>query len=264
MKTGFSYEYYQEDIARFIDYYTSKILEINEGLKELKANGKIGDDIIIEGRIKSYKSLLGNYKDGKNIEDCFGLKIITNSKKEIGQIEDNIIKEIFEAKRIKNHFLIPTTKYNAKHIIVWPKNIKENFTLIEIQLCTKDEERKNNEGATAHDIYKLGTKIAVEQQHTLLMDLDPEKRKQYLPIYYIVDEDELKILDEKSTIRKMYPTIYGNAKEKLIPVEKSFKDSVRVEIDKMAEKWENKTEQEENKENTNIERENKDLFKEEI
>ena len=99
-------------------------------------------------------------------------------------------------------------------------------------MCTKEEERKNNEGNLAHDKYKYGKNL--ERFFSVLMDLPQEKLEEHIPTYYVVEDGEIRILNEEESLRKMFPSISKEEFDDLYSkrrqtVKKSFREDLEVD-----------------------------------
>lgn len=217
-----SYEYYKRDIELYRTVFEHKIEELNTLINLLKNNGRIDEATRIEARIKSYKSFYRNLEMGKNVDDCFGIKIVA-SQEDLIKIRD-AAEFVFEIRNRKDHSQNKNTGYNAVHFTVLPKKddkVQESV-MFELQFCTFDHDKENSEGKLAHDIYKIPghegmnyneAKKAVWKEYDRITRLDPREMEQELPDYYILEEGQLRKLSRMETVRKLFPTIFLQSKK---------------------------------------------------
>lgn len=218
-----SYKYYRQDVDTYKKAFLGKVKMLYDELKNLEEKG-FTKSVKMEARIKSYKSFCENIERGKTIEDCFGIRIVADEIA-LERIASSILQRAY-VRSTKNHREITDTKYNAVHINLVPKDASTNnpqlkpellLPMIEVQLCTPEEEEKNNKGRLAHDVYKIknhnelsNTELlrAVIEEYTRVKSMKGEELDKELPEYYeIDDEGKIKQLNTKERIRKMFPTV---------------------------------------------------------
>ena len=199
------YDFYKNDIENYRDTYVKNFEAIGKLVSKINENLNEKENIKLEGRIKSYNSFYKNISNGKNVDDCYGIRIIAEQEK-LEQLMA-IIKSVYSIKREKDHSKNNKTDYNAIHDVVWSNNqTKHDLPLIEIQYWTPEIEQKCTVGNLAYYIYK-GKNI--ENIYENIMELNGEELKKSLPEYYkINDEGKAVKLSQQETIRKLFPTLF--------------------------------------------------------
>lgn len=210
-----SYEYYKRDINRYRNKFEATIQKVCQIILEETDIQKA------EARIKSYKSFMTNlYKEKggiKNVNDCFGIKVMILDESAIERIIKRLEGEGHLVRSIKDHKNNANTNYNGIHVVLEFENSTIPF---EIQFRTPERSK----GKLPHDIYKtFGThkKDINEQKKIILNDFirlvrlkingDYGKFIQELPISYAIDINNNKIKikrqSEKEILRNLYPTV---------------------------------------------------------
>lgn len=81
--------YYELIESRMEDFHLVKDYLYN-ALEQLKKEGKIGSGVVILSRIKSPISVIENIKLGKNLNDIFGITLLTQNQKEEKEIKNQL------------------------------------------------------------------------------------------------------------------------------------------------------------------------------
>ena len=220
------YSVYRRYIESQKKEYEKAIIDIYEIINRLKQGIKptpttflkLEKDVRIEGRIKSFKSAMKNdLKDMKALDDCFGIRIIADSTKDIIIIKeimkrlsnyklkialgDTVSDEtIFKVLEEKNHAKRTNTKYNAVHHISVRNPNNVNSPLIEIQYWDKETEERCTYGDLNHSGYKhIQDKVQEAKDGRIGIEI---------PEYYEFDDDGfLHILSKEEAINKMFPEL---------------------------------------------------------
>ena len=237
-----SYEMYSEDIGRYRTNFEQTILEIYQIISP-HVNVKKMD-----ARIKSYESFVHNLycnecdgkkkKKEKNLNDCFGIKIMLDDDKSIKRVLSLLKESGFVVRGIKDHKNNPDTNYNAVHVVAELKNQGIPF---EIQLRTEERAK----GRLPHDIYKrFGAKknYTDTERRVILKEFIELARLKIngdygvfstkLPLCYRIkkgqnqcEKPELVKLTNSEIVQNLYPTVedilgeqlFSNILKKLFP-----------------------------------------------
>lgn len=240
------YKYYLDDIKIYKQEFESAIQEIYN---------LINEDVTIqqiEARIKSYKSFSKNLYSSteklKNLDDCFGIKMMLPDDDGIKKVIDKLKNAGYSIRQIKDHKKKANTNYNAVHAIL---ELKDSQIPFEIQLRTPERA----EGRLPHDLYKLygaknnithTDKIRVAEEFVRLAKMKMNGQYnlliQEIPICYRIEDGKLVRLNTKEIIRNLFPTaeevfgkkLFGNILDKLfIEGIQERKDTMSEENKKM-------------------------------
>lgn len=147
-----------EDFKNLKDY-------LAETLENLYQKGKIGREVVMLSRVKSPSSVVRNWKLGKNLNDIFGITLLTVGQEEIDEIRNEIMKhsELDICSRKQRN---EKRGYEAIHFIF---NIGEGEkkTKVECHLQT----HKAYENVYPHVFYKvrreLGRNLTSEEEEMI-------------------------------------------------------------------------------------------------
>ena len=221
-KEQLSYAYYQADTKRYQSEFESTLENIYYIIEEETQVYQI------EARIKSYRSFCNNLyehidnahkKTFKNVNDCFGIKVMIEDDLAIENVINRLIEEGYHIKSIKDHLLIPNTNYNAVHVII---ELKDSHIPFELQLRTPERSKDR----LPHDIYKMfgaNNHITYKEKIAILKDFirlarmkmngEYRKIKEEIPICYHLITDpktgtkRFKVTPAKDVIKNLYPTV---------------------------------------------------------
>lgn len=206
-------ENYNKYIEQQILGYEMTAGIIGYAIEEMRKRGIIAKDAQITGRIKSFKSAYSNYQKDKKIDDCFGIRIMSND--DDLQVISRELSRILVISSTKDHRKRMNTGYNAVHQMAYIrtdyietlKNMDSNlFPLIEIQYWNKEVESQCLKGNLSYANYKhtdIG-KIAERYKE------DPESVYDELPLYYEIKGNVVKQLNKEETLNRLYPELQEN------------------------------------------------------
>ncbi len=219
-----SYEMYGDDVKRYRADFEQTIEELYQIISP-HVNVKSMD-----ARIKSYESFVHNLyyevhegkkkKKGKNLDDCFGIKIMLDDDKAIKKVLSLLKDSGFVLRSIKDHKNNPDTNYNAVHVVA---ELKPHIIPFEIQLRTEERSK----GRLPHDIYKkfgaikkysdVERRIILEefaQLARLRLNGNYHEVVKKLPICYKIrkndeagEKSELVKLPYREVVQNLYPTV---------------------------------------------------------
>lgn len=214
MQSRISYKDYLEDINRYRPEFEDTVQEVYNIITEKNVEIKQ-----LEARIKSYKSFTNNLYESdnelkpKNLDDCFGIKIMLNDDEEIKKVLEKLKESGYKIRNMKDHKKKVNTNYNAIHAIF---EFKGSTIPFEIQLRTP----QRAEGRLPHDLYKVtGHKRTVtdsDRLKVLEQFINLAKRKmngEYssvmseIPIGYKIEDGKLVQINSKEIVRNLFPTV---------------------------------------------------------
>lgn len=148
-----AYELYNSLVEGKVNDFISVKQYLAQTLEKLLEEGKIGRGVLISSRIKSPASVVENWKLKKDLNDIFGITLLTTTQKEMDEIR--------AALREKEKFNISSRKhknekrgYEAIHFL-FHAGEEEHKTLVECHMQTH-EAYKN---VYTHIFYKVRRKI---------------------------------------------------------------------------------------------------------
>lgn len=213
MQPRISYKEYLEDINRYrteFEYTIQDVYNIindNTNIKQLEA------------RIKSYKSFTNNLYESenelkpKNLDDCFGIKIMLPDDDAIATVIDKLKESGYTIRQMKDHKKKVNTNYNAIHAVL---EFKESNIPFEIQLRTP----QRAEGRLPHDLYKVkghrrnvtdADKLKVLEQFIELARMKMSGNYSgvmaEIPIGYKIENEKLTQISSKEVVRNLFPTV---------------------------------------------------------
>lgn len=147
---------------------------IAETLEQLLQEGKIGKGVILASRIKAPESVVQNWKLGKELNDIFGITLLTTTQQEMDEIRARLRKD--------KQFDITSKKqmsekrgYDAIHFLFNVGEDDGNKTKIECHMQTH-EKYKN---VYPHVLYKVRRKLRRELKHEEEMEILEGIQKEY-------------------------------------------------------------------------------------
>ena len=219
-----SYYDYIEQKRRGYEITAKMIGYIIEKMQNAKI---ISQDIIISGRIKSFKSVCENIGK-KAVDDYFGIRIIGN-RKDLEQIEERISK-ILVVDSVKDHRKRKDTKYNGIHEMVHmdrkyaeSNGIDSNlFPEIEIQYWDEKTKEQCLYGELSYANYKSKDLLEIINR----LNREPEETLKDLPICYEIEGNTVNILTPEETLYRLYPEIKQLEEKKRAVLVKEMNDEI--------------------------------------
>lgn len=181
-----------EKTARLIGYI----------IEEMKKANIISSKVEVSGRIKGFESVYENTKKGKEIEDCFGIRIV-GKEKDLEAIK-KMLNQMLIVQKEKDHRKKLDTLYNGVHVIAHMNGThKQLIPVVEIQYWTEEVKEECMYGELAYIKYKNRNLKQVQQ------NLYNSSRNEYkdMPIFYEIKGENVRMLSKQETIYKMYPEI---------------------------------------------------------
>lgn len=218
------YEYNSFIDNRYDEFKTSR-RKIQNILIGLINKEKIGTDISIISRIKSYQSTMRNKKRGKTLDDIFGTTILAETQEELAEIEKTLQEQaqIIKIKRV-DQTRFQKYKYRAIHILL-ELDLNDPSIQIEVHLQTK----KDFKEAYPHMEYKLLQDKSIEESKLALLITqryiqemyNKKSNKMQLIIPYMweskFDKEKNKFyerqLKDDEILKRMYPFLELEDKE---------------------------------------------------
>lgn len=203
----FTKRYYTNYIQSRKAGYEITLAIVGQIISKLQEDYKISNDVKVLGRIKSFESAYEN-NNKKAVDDCFGIRIIAQ-RIDLQEIKNNI-ENNFIIKKNKRHIPKDKKDYDALHQMGYInfKFINKNnarciFPVVEIQYWTIQLENKTINGILSYSNYKkdFHDKVLKEYRN------NSSNLKDYLPIYYEIENNKLRELPARETLYKLYPEI---------------------------------------------------------
>ena len=176
-------------------------------VERMKDANIISGDINITGRIKSFKSAYEN-TGKKAVDDCFGIRIV-GSMGDLRKIQAEIEKN-FKVDATKDHSRKTNSSYNAIHEMLHMHAkyansgmSPETFPEVEIQYWDEELKEKCLYGELSYAKYKSKDLDNIITR----LEVDRESVLENLPVFYIIEGNEIKRLSKQETVYKMYPEI---------------------------------------------------------
>ena len=148
-----AYEIYNSLVEGKVDDFISVKQYLAKTLEGLLEEGKIGNGVVLLSRIKSPASVVENWKLKQNLNDIFGITLLTTTQEEMDHIRATLRKEErfnISSRKHKNE----TRGYEAIHFL-FHAGEDEHKTLVECHMQTH-EAYKN---VYTHIFYKVRRKI---------------------------------------------------------------------------------------------------------
>lgn len=203
-------EQYESNIRSKQKGYEVTVKIISTAIQRMMDSAVISGDANVCGRLKSFKSAYENISKGKKLDDCFGIRIIAGTEKELEEIR-NTLNAVMSVEKSKNHKTNSATKYDALHQMarVNPEIAKANnmdlndFPVVEIQYWTRAIEHDCVDGELAYSRYKKRDMKKIWDAYNKF----PEKVLELLPTFYEASEGKIYKLSPEQALSKMYPEI---------------------------------------------------------
>ena len=196
-------------------------------IKKMQDSGIISGEIIISGRIKSFKSVCENIGK-KAVDDYFGIRIIGN-KKDLEQMEKRISK-ILVVDFVKDHRKRKDTKYNGIHEMAHMdrKYAESNgidpklFPEVEIQYWDEETKEKCLCGELSYANYKKKDLLEILDR----LNQNPEKTLEDLPMCYEIEGNNIHLLSPEETLYRLYPEIKQIEEQSSVVLVKDTDDGI--------------------------------------
>lgn len=177
-------------------------------VKKMQQAGIVSSNVKITGRVKSYKSVIGN-EQKKAIDDCFGIRIVA-SENELEKIK-NELEKVLIIDCTKDHRRKKSTNYKGVHQMA---HIKREFTEgrnvdydlfpeIEIQYWSKEIAKDCIYGWLSYANYKKDDFNKIIEE----LKFDRQGVLRQLPKYIEINGGEILEYLPEETLYKLYPEI---------------------------------------------------------
>lgn len=186
-----AYETYNKLVETKVSDFEKVKEYLSETLEKLLERKKIGLGVVLMSRIKAPESVVQNWKLGKNLNDIFGITLLTATDAEMKAIKETLRKsEMFNisSKKEKNE----KRGYEAMHFLFNVGEETENKTKVECHLQTHDAYKS----VYPHIFYKVRTRLNAEERKKEIESGKPPK-----PDRDLTPEEEEQIVEK---IQEMY------------------------------------------------------------
>ena len=215
-----------QDFKKVKDY-------LAQTLERLLAEGKIGQGVVLASRVKSPASVVQNWQIGKELNDIFGITLLTNTQKEMDEIRAVLREESkfdISSKKEKNE----KRGYEAIHFLFHVGEQKHK-TMVECHMQTH-EAYKN---VYPHILYKvrrtMNRDLSVQEENQIKEKIQQMYQTDELPGFHLSGGRRSRIpqmwvssfnqqgkmeeyqLDEKMILTIMYPFLNISKSAKVTP-----------------------------------------------